>query len=1178
MNPAAERDGESTIPWRAMAVVEGGTRKQQEDGQQQQEEKEELEEEELDNTILQVTLHPSSFVRLHKMSFPELCKSFSAVAWCAKTNLICCAVETCASDQGSGPEPAFWIPVHVVDPERPTEHSILNVPADTPGDTIQFLEWSPNLCPRALLIGNSGGRVTIWTQPTQGVSSIGSSSNRWSCEHEWRQEQSIITKWVPVMSPYRWTAAASSSKTSFEERFLHHQPRADARWPSFLCVCSVFWSGTVQLHWRQWPGTTPKWLATKKGVLGAGPSGVFSGDITVSEAGALLVAGAPVGNPSTVVIWEVTPWGLNSSGGTQQVAVKPTVGMQLPLLATPPSWLGIAPLAAYLLSWQEQASGEIRVEGEDYMGPLLQCSVVSNFSAYINPEASASSGWGSGVSVVAFDPSSGGNALITVIVEGYYISPEDPDAGPSATGWRIQRWESVQKPVVIHALLDSAGSPPAMMTTWTAVVNNTINKGVLSNGQPMNQQQKKKRERPMNPRAIGKASFSAHGGEVAIAIFGGEVHVFSGVALTPVDVFSVQVMSSHLAAPAFSPTSCCLASVWHDHKSDTCMLRIVRIPPVTASAPLTWDRHLADRFWWSLVSEVDWWDAVACTQCAADDGTVTHGRVMAMLDADFHNLNSVHRQYYGPAMDRIKCRILEGVEAADVRVLVLDMQGRLMLDMLGHGIEAALVNPSTLIPEPWQASNERLTGLGVDAMAVDPALVPTVQAYVDAILDLASHFLTRLRRYASFCRTLATAHAAASNAASTTPLRPSTAPSTATIPPVPTTPGVQTGTTSNGGTAQLQAWVQGAIAKITATSPSAEVPASAAISSTILVGPVVPLPMNLSTATFPGTPAVRLIGDCHFLHRLCQLLLFCLIFRKRQLLRFVGGVAGRTSESITKVGPLKEEVMTGVQGSPTTVVKVEDGGQIPNHSTGTITKGSEEVANTRSARVGYGNCGQGYSSEEVKHLFLVLVDLCKRTAQLAHPLPKSQVGNTTPIPQLHFIDGQFSVAPEVVEASLGPHMQKLPRPRGADAPGLLMRELELHPPSEEWNRRTLSGGPWSGMLEAEVEVENLDPNPIELWPRKRRRVEHDAGFGLRTVVGLSSFSTLLGSRRDVISSVWKPAGHGIWHKCLRCGRQTASLSMTSNVGAPSQTVKEIWSGRWAFGCPMCGGQWCQLAA
>jgi hypothetical protein len=70
---------------------------------------------------------------------------------------------------------------------------------------------------------------------------------------------------------------------------------------------------------------------------------------------------------------------------------------------------------------------------------------------------------------------------------------------------------------------------------------------------------------------------------------------------------------------------------------------------------------------------------------------------------------------------------LEGVEAADVRVLVLDMQGRLMLDMLGRGIEAALMIPSTLIAEPWQASSETLTGLGVDAMAVDPALIPIIQ-------------------------------------------------------------------------------------------------------------------------------------------------------------------------------------------------------------------------------------------------------------------------------------------------------------------------------------------------------------------------------------------------------------------------------------------------------------------
>lgn len=27
-----------------------------------------------------------------------------------------------------------------------------------------------------------------------------------------------------------------------------------------------------------------------------------------------------------------------------------------------------------------------------------------------------------------------------------------------------------------------------------------------------------------------------------------------------------------------------------------------------------------DRFWWSLLVGVDWWDAVGCTQSAAEDG------------------------------------------------------------------------------------------------------------------------------------------------------------------------------------------------------------------------------------------------------------------------------------------------------------------------------------------------------------------------------------------------------------------------------------------------------------------------------------------------------------------------------------------------------------------------------
>ncbi|KAF3774355.1 Mediator of RNA polymerase II transcription subunit 16 [Nymphaea thermarum] len=67
----------------------------------------------------------------HKMSVPELCRNFSAVAWCGKLNLIACAAETCARLPSYNVKPPFWIPIHVVNPERPTESAIFNVAAGT---------------------------------------------------------------------------------------------------------------------------------------------------------------------------------------------------------------------------------------------------------------------------------------------------------------------------------------------------------------------------------------------------------------------------------------------------------------------------------------------------------------------------------------------------------------------------------------------------------------------------------------------------------------------------------------------------------------------------------------------------------------------------------------------------------------------------------------------------------------------------------------------------------------------------------------------------------------------------------------------------------------------------------------------------------------------------------------
>ncbi|XP_058078036.1 mediator of RNA polymerase II transcription subunit 16 [Magnolia sinica] len=1190
-------------------------------------------------TVFRIRLkQPRSNLR-HKMSVPELCRNFSAVGWCGRLNAIACASETCARIPSSTTNPPFWIPIHIVNPERPTECAVFNVTADSPRDSVQFIEWSPTSCPRALLIANFHGRTTIWTQPSQGSVNLVRDATCWRCEHEWRQDIAVATKWLSGMSPYRWlsssTSSAANSKLTFEDKFLSQQPKTCAGWPNFLCVCSVFSSGSVQLHWSQWPPTqndaTSKWFSTSKGLLGAGPSGIMVADAIITEAGTLHVAGVPIVNPSTVVVWEVTP----GPGNGFQTTPKTNTSNGVPPSLNPPSWTGFAPLAAYLLSWQEYLGSG----GKQGLKPAdqelnetvsLHCSPVSNFSAYVSPEAAAQSAatttWGSGVTAVTFDPTRGGSVIAVVILEGQYMSPYDPDEGPSITGWRVQCWESSLQPVVLHPIFGNPasnfGGQPPMQTVWLSRVNKSIPlivdgkcpqvaAGVptLSDERNLSELSVEKANRlsfdpydvPSDARMLAQIVYSPHGGEVAVAFIRGGVHIFSGASFAPVDSYRVNVGST-ISAPAFSSTGCCLASVWHDTSKDRTILKIMRVlPPAvpgtqTKVNSATWERAIADRFWWSLLVGVDWWDAVGCTQSAAEDGIVSLNSVIAVLDADFHSLPSTqHRQQHGPSLDRIKCRLLEGTNAQDVRALVLDMQARLLLDMLGKGIESALLNPATLIPEPWQASSETLSGLDAESMTVEPALVSSIQAYVDAVLDLASHFITRLRRYASFCRTLAS-HAVGPSAGTGNARNMVASPTHSSASPS-ASQGGQSGTTSSTGSSQMQAWVQGAIAKISSSNTDGVAPST----PNPISGPSPFMPISINTGTFPGTPAVRLIGDCHFLHRLCQLLLFCYFFRKKQIPRHFAGAQRNMDPNMQKPQPItgaKVEEMNSVTTRPAAgMVRSEEaqgraGQLIPG------AKGLEEGTTGRSARHGLGNAGQGYTSEEVRVLFLILVELCRRTSSLPHPLPISQVGANNIIIRLHYIDGNYTVLPEVVEAALGPHMQYMPRPRGADAAGLLLRELELHPPAEEWHRRNMFGGPWSDPEDLGLMDETLNSkmsgssDPFEfnssedydsyygaqgLWPRKRRLSERDAAFGWKTSVGLGAYMGIMGSRRDVVTAVWKTGLDGIWYKCIRCLRQTSAFASAGAPSSAAQNDREAWwISRWAYGCPMCGGTWVRV--
>ncbi|XP_051125092.1 mediator of RNA polymerase II transcription subunit 16 isoform X2 [Andrographis paniculata] len=1100
----------------------------------------------------------------------------------------------------------------------------------SPRDSVQFMEWSPTSCPCALLIANFHGRITIWMQPSLGPANLVKEASCWQLEYEWRQDIAVVTKWLSGVSPYRWLSARSSgsTKSTFEEKFLSQQPQAPAGWPNFLCVCSVFSSGSIQLHWSQWPpnqsGAPSKWFCTSKGLLGAGPSGIMAADAIVTDSGAMHVAGVPIVNPSTVVVWEVTP----GPGNGFQATPKTSVNSEVPPSLNPPSWNGFAPLAAYLFSWQEylllEAKQGKKVTEQDCCQMVaLHCSPVSNFSAYVSPEAAAQSSatttWGSGVTAVAFDPTRGGSVISVVIVEGQYMSPYDPDEGPSVTGWRVQRWESSVENVVIHQIFGNPssnfGGQAPKQTVWVSKVIKCIpassefkcpGPAVLSpgdgKGTPESGAEIANRvsfdpfDLPSDVRTLARIVYSAHGGEIAVSFLRGGVHVFSGPNYTAVDGYQINVGSA-IAAPAFSSTSCCSASVWHDTSKDCTILKIIRVlpPPVPRSQAKAnsamWERAIAERFWWSLLVGVDWWDAVGCTQSAAEDGIVSLNSVIAVLDADFHSLPSTqHRQQYGPSLDRIKCRLLEGTTAQEVRAMVLDMQARLLLDMLGKGIESALVNPSALMQEPWHASGETLSGIDPEAMTVEPALVLTIQAYVDAVLDLASHFITRLRRYASFCRTLAS-HAASAGTGGSRNLV--TSPTQSTTSPA-TTQGSQGGTASSTGSTQMQAWVKDAIAKISSTTDGAPNSAPNTIS-----GPTSFMPISINTGTFPGTPAVRLIGDCHFLHRLCQLLLFCFFFRRTQLPRFIGAAQRNADSSIHKaqlIGPGKTDEANSGAAKPVSAANRTEETQVSRIvQVGNGAKGPEEVPTNRS-RLGAGNAGQGYTFEEVKVLFLILMDLCRRTSGLAHPLPASHVGNSSIQVRLHYIDGNYTVLPEVVEASLSPHMQNMPRPRGADAAGLLLRELELHPPAEEWHKRNMFGGPWSDPDDTSLsddgtranssmdlvdsgssENSNIYNGTHTLWPRKRRMSERDAAFGLNTSVGLGAYYGIMGSRRDVVTSVWKTGLEGVWYKCIRCLRQTCAFASPGSTTITNQNEKELWwISRWAYGCPMCGGAWVRV--
>lgn len=208
---------------------------------------------------------------------------------------------------------------------------------------------------------------------------------------------------------------------------------------------------------------------------------------------------------------------------------------------------------------------------------------------------------------------------------GQYMSPYDPDEGPSITGWRVQRWESSLQPVVLHQIFgnptSSFGGQAPMQTVWVSKVDTSIQPtndfknhqaaatGPTSDARTTSESTLEKAKRvafdpfdlPSDVRTLSRIVYSAHGGEIAVAFLRGGVQIFSGPNFLPVDNYQINVGSA-IAAPAFSSTSCCSASVWHDTSKDRTILKIIRVlPPAVPISqlkanPSAWERAIAERY------------------------------------------------------------------------------------------------------------------------------------------------------------------------------------------------------------------------------------------------------------------------------------------------------------------------------------------------------------------------------------------------------------------------------------------------------------------------------------------------------------------------------------------------------------------------------------------------------
>ncbi|CAH9101227.1 unnamed protein product [Cuscuta epithymum] len=145
---------------------------------------------------------------------------------------------------------------------------------------------------------------------------------------------------------------------------------------------------------------------------------------------------------------------------------------------------------------------------------------------------------------------------------------------------------------------------------------------------------------PSDVETLNQMVYHVHGGEIAVpfCVVG---FMFCQIQASPRWIATILKwgLKVLLVASVFCTTSCFI-SVWHDTSKDCSLWKLVHGFPlgfprkqVTVNS-MPWEGEVAERVWWSLSMEVDWRDALGCTQNAAEDDIPSLDNIIAVMDAE----------------------------------------------------------------------------------------------------------------------------------------------------------------------------------------------------------------------------------------------------------------------------------------------------------------------------------------------------------------------------------------------------------------------------------------------------------------------------------------------------------------------------------------------------------------